>query len=95
MILTALFSQVQTAQDITPALEAYTAVRKQRTHYAQDMSAENGDIIMNRGAFKGMDAKQLGKALEFRWEELWYFDLEKHQKEALEEMAKMKERNES
>lgn len=92
MILSTLFAQTHSAKDILPALEAYTAVRKHRTHYAQNMSAENGDIILNLGAFKGLDARQLKDAFEFRWLELWYFDLEKHRKEALGELEKAKKR---
>ncbi|KAK4495204.1 hypothetical protein PRZ48_013531 [Zasmidium cellare] len=83
MILSTLFSLTKTPQDISTALETYTSVRLSRTHYAQNMSAENGDIIMNAGKFKGLNAAQLKEAFEFRWEELWYFDLEGHREEAV------------
>lgn len=56
------------------------------------MSAENGEIIMNRGAFEGMDKEQLKRALEFRWEELWYFDLEGHRREAVEVLNGLREK---
>ncbi|KAF2160181.1 hypothetical protein M409DRAFT_60102 [Zasmidium cellare ATCC 36951] len=90
MVLTTLFSQISQPQDISAALETYSSVRVARTHYAQDMSAENGDITMNVGKFKGLDAAQLKEAFELRWEELWYFDLEKHRQDALGEFERLK-----
>lgn len=94
MILSTLFSKVTSPIDIPAALEAYSTVRLARTHYAQNMSAENGDICMNVGKFKGFDAAKLKEAFEFRWEELWYFDLEKHREEALKAFEKRGKRME-
>lgn len=90
MILSILFSKVTSPADIMSALEAYSTVRLARTHYAQNMSAENGDICMNVGKFKDFDAAKLKEAFEFRWEELWYFDLNKHREEALGAFEKLK-----
>lgn len=78
-----LFNQVKIADDVPTAFEAYTATRKERTHYAQNMSTENGDIVLGLHPDVGLDIERLHDIFQPRWDELWYFDLEQHQRDAL------------
>lgn len=90
MVMTTLFSRVASVDDVPAALDAYTAVRRDRTQYAQRMSAETGEMIQGLHPEVGLDLERLRHVFQPRWDELWYFDLLQHQRDALAELERLK-----
>jgi salicylate hydroxylase len=88
MILNTLFSHVKEPAGIPSALKVYTEVRKDRTQYVQRMSAEMGTMLLGEGK-KPLDVEMLRNTIPGRWDEMWYFDLEGHQKQAEQLLQKL------
>ncbi|TVY84808.1 6-methylsalicylic acid decarboxylase atA [Lachnellula suecica] len=85
MILSTLFSEVKAASEVPSALKAYTEIRRDRTQYVQRMSQEMGTFLLgDSNLVKDVDAFR--KIILGRWDEMWYFDLEGHRKQAIELM---------
>lgn len=89
MILSTLFSHVKDPASIPGALKVYTDVRRDRTQYVQRMSAEMGTMLLGEGK-KPLDVEMLRDTIPGRWDEMWYFDLEGHQKEAVQLLEQQK-----
>jgi salicylate hydroxylase len=88
MILSTLLSHVKDPARIPSALKVYTEVRRDRTQYVQRMSAEMGTMLLGEGK-KPLDVEMLRNTIPGRWDEMWYFDLESHQKQAVQLLQKL------
>ncbi|CZR62526.1 uncharacterized protein PAC_12423 [Phialocephala subalpina] len=85
MILQTLLGAIKDVPEIPSALDTYTKMQKERTQYVQTMSGGMGEILMGKGD-ADPDLEELRKIVPRRWDEMWYFDLDKHQEEALKVM---------
>lgn len=88
LILSRLFGQITSRDQIPPALKAYDKTRRYRTQRIGDSSADTGEIIFGKDGHIGLDIEEMREVLKDRWDYIFNIDLPGHIQDALAEMEK-------
>ena len=83
MILGAVFSAIESADQVQSALKVYDRLRRPRTQRIAASSRETGRILSGREKSVGLDPEKMRDALASRWDYIYDFDLKKHREESV------------